>query len=155
MHNCNCEKDIMRIHLDSESALTQDQSIGKYTFNIKLPVKRNTYKSFVLYVDDFDIQTEGLGNSAYILNSDIIEYNSYNSRTGGNNTTLASMFANAKNTGRTSDFALNYQAPTKPIIINNIPENLTLQITDIDNVGIDFSDAANFWLLDLRIEAYY
>ena len=155
MTPCSCDKDILRIHLDSETADYQEDANGKYNFTIKLPVKRHNYKKFVLYVDDFDVQTKGLATDSYILHADFVEYNSYNSRSKGSNTILASLFANATGTGRTTDFALNYQAPTKPVIINNIPQNICIEIKNIDHTGVDFSNAANFWLLDLRIEAYY
>tara|TARA_E500000305_G_C4018721_1_gene237377 strand:+ start:105 stop:569 length:465 start_codon:yes stop_codon:yes gene_type:complete len=152
---CNCDKDILHIHLDSETADYEDETNGKYNFTIKLPVKRQNYKHFVLYVDILDIQTKGLANDSYLLHADLLEYNSYNSRSKGTNTVIASIFANATGTGRTTDFALNYQGTTKPIIINNIPQNINIEIKDIDHNAIDFSNAANFWVLDLRIEAYY
>lgn len=152
---CECDKDIMRIHLDSETDTRSNSETGRFEFDIHLPVKRNTYKKIILYVDDFDIQTKGLATDSYILHGNFAEYNTFNSRTKASNTVLASMFANATGTGRTTDFALNYQGTTKPIIIQNIPDTIVLQVKDIDNIGVDFSSPNNFWLVDLRIEAYY
>ena len=139
MGMCECDKDIMRIHLDSETNTRSNSETGRFEFDIHLPVKRNTYKKFVLYVDDFDIQTKGLATDSYILHGNFGEYNTFNSRSKAGNTVLASMFANATGTGRTTDFALNYQGPTKPIIIQNIPDTIVLEIKDIDNIGVDFS----------------
>lgn len=155
MTPCSCDKDILKIHIDSENAEYESETVGKYSYDIKLPVKRKTYKKLILYVDNFNIQTKGLSHLSYIVNADILEYNSYNSRTKGANTVLASIFAYASGSGRTSDFALNYKNPTAPIQIQNIPDYLNITITDIDNSGIDLSNAENFWNLDLRIEAYY
>ena len=39
--------------------------------------------------------------------------------------------------------------------INALPQSIDLQITDVDNVGIDFSNAVNFFDLSLRVEAFY
>ena len=64
---CGCDKDILRIHLDSETADYESEAIGKYNFIITLPVKRNNYKNFVLYVDDFDVMTKGLATDSYIM----------------------------------------------------------------------------------------
>lgn len=151
-----CKKDIMKIHLDSETADITTQTTGTYTFNIKLPVKRSNYNKIVLYVDSWDVQTKGLGNLSYVLNlTNISQSNSYNSRSKGNNNVIGCVFANASDTSRTSDFALNYQAPLTKHIINSLPNTLNIQITDIDNAGIDFSNAVNFWSLSLRLEAEY
>ena len=155
MTPCMCDKDIIRKHLDSETNTRSNAETGRFEFDINLPVKRNNYKKFVLYVDDFDIQTKGLATDSYILHANFGEYNTYNSRSKASNTVLASMFANATGTGRTTDFALNYQGTTKPIIISNIPDTIILEVKDIDNIGVDFSSPNNFWLVDLRIEAYY
>lgn len=148
--------DIMKIQLDSESADLETETTGKYTFNIKLPVKRYNYNKIVLYVDNWDVQTTGLGNLSYVLNiTNISQSNSYNSRTKGNNNVIGSIFSNGIATGRTTDLALNYQAPQTKHIINTLPNSLDIQITDIDNTGIDFSNAVNFWSLSLRLECEY
>ncbi len=155
MTPCSCDKDILKIHLDSETADFDSNTVGKYSYSIKLPVKRKNYKKLILYVDNFNLQTKGLTNLSYIVNADMLEYNSYNSRSKGANTVLASIFANATATGRTSDFALTYSNSTAPIQIQNLPDYVNITITDVDNVGINLSAVENFWDLDLRIEAYY
>ena len=157
MHGlCDCMKDVIKIHLDSESSDITDSSNGKYTFNMKFPVRRNDYKKIVLYVDDWELQTKALSDLAYVLNfENVSELNSYNSRTKGNNSVIATLFANGVNGARSTDFALNYQAPLTPHIINSVPNTLTIKITDILNTGLDFSSADNFWALTLRLECYY
>jgi len=152
---CNCDKDILKIYLDSETAEYDSEAVGKYSYSIKLPVKRQNYKKLVLFVDNLNIQIKGLANLSYLVNADIIQYNSYNSRSKGSNVILASIFTNASATGRTSDFALNYSNSTAPIQIQTIPDYINITITDIDNAGINFSNADNMWNMDLRIEAYY
>lgn len=152
---CDCDKDIIRLHLDSETADVENEAVGQYSYSIKLPVKRKNYKKIVLYVDNLNLQTKGLAHLSYIVNVDMLEYNSYNSRTKGTNTTIASVFANATATGRTSDFALNYSNSNAPIQIQNMPDYLNITITDIDNTGIDLSNADNMWNMSLRLEAFY
>lgn len=152
---CDCAKDILKIHLDSETADIDTESLGKYQYNVKFPVKRNDYKKFVLYIDNFQIQTKGLGSLSYIVSSNMIEYNSYNSKTKGANTVLVSLLADATATDRTNDFTLSYSNSTAPIHIQNIPELLQINITDIDGGVISFANANNMWAMDLRIEAFY
>jgi len=154
MTPCSCNKDILRIHIDSETADYDSETVGKYSYSIKLPVKRQNYTKLILYVDNLNIQTKGLASLSYIVSADMIEYNSYNSRSKGANTILASIFANATTAGRTSDFSLNYSNSTAPIQIQTIPDFLNITITDIDNTGIKFSNADNKWNMNLRIKAY-
>ncbi len=152
---CNCDKDIIKLNLDSETADIDTESLGKYEYNIKLPVKRKNYKKFVLYIDNFQIQTKGLGSLSYVLSSNLFEYNSYNSKTKGANTVLVSLLADATATDRTNDFTLSYSNSTAPIQIQNFPEQLQINISDIDGGVISFANANNMWAMDLRIEAFY
>jgi len=153
---CQCDKDIIRLQLDSQHPATATASTGKYNYNLRLPVKRNTYKKILLYIDNFQLQTDGLTNTSYVLNIvNLNEYNSYNSRTNGNNSVFVTLFSNAKASGRTSDFLLQYQGSTTPRHISAIPDTLNIEITNLLNVGIDLSDANNFWSLSLRLECFY
>lgn len=152
---CECDKDTIRIVLDSESNTRSTAENGKYEYDIRLPVKRNTYKKFTLYVDSFNLNAKGLTNEIFLLHSNLQEYNSYNSKSGASNTLLASVANNAVASGRTTDFAINYINSTNGITIQNIPDMLVITIKDIDGTGIDLSDASNVWVLNLRIEAFY
>ena len=152
---CECDKDIIRIVLDSESNTRSEDADGVFEYDIRLPVKRSNYKKLVLYIDNFSINTKGLTKEVYRLHSNFTEYNSFNSKTGGGNNILCSVVSNAIASGRTTDFALSYEGSTAPIQITNIPDMLKIEIKDIDNVGVDMSNASNVWILNLRIEAFY
>jgi len=152
---CSCDKDIIRLNLDSESADIDTESIGKYQYNIKLPVKRKNYKKFILYIDNFQIQTKGLGSLSYVLSSNMFEYNSYNSKTKGANNILATLLADATATDRVNDFTLSYSNSISPILIQHLPEQLQINITDIDGTVISFANANNMWSLSMRLECYY
>jgi len=152
---CACPRDVLKIHIDSETADIDTESLGKYEYNLKFPVKKNNYKKIILYIDNFQIQTKGLGSLSYVLSSNMIEYNSYNSKTKGTNNVLAVLLADATATGRTNDFTLSYSNSTAPIEIQNIPELLQINITDIDGTAISFANANNMWALDIRFECFY
>ena len=145
-----------RIMLDSENPLTDTESIGEYTFDIRLPFTRSDYKKYVLYVDNFNISLNGLTTkSVQVKLLNLSNYNSYSSQSGGNNTVIATIYNPNITAGRTDNLVLNYQAPQAPYNISSIPNNLAIKITDIDNANIDFSNANNFWTANLRIDAYY
>jgi len=152
---CECDKDIIRLCLDSESNTRSSDNDGIFEYDIKLPVKRTNYKKLVLYIDNFAINIKGLTKEVYRLHSNFTEYNSFNSYVGGSNTVLCSVVANAIASGRTTDFALSYQGSTAPIQITNIPDMLKMEIRDIDNNGVDMTNISNVWILNLRIEAFY
>lgn len=155
MGHCDCDKDIIRIVLDSESNTRSTDEDGVFEYDIRLPVKRSNYKKLVLYIDNFSINTKGLTKEVYRLHSNFTEYNSFNSKTNGSNNVLCSVVANAIASGRTTDFALSYEGSTSPIQITNIPDMLKIEIKDIDNAGVDMSNISNVWILNLRIEAFY
>jgi len=153
---CECDKDILKIQLDSETADISTPASGNFKYNLKFPVKRNNYKKIVLYVDYWTVQIGGLTDLNYVLNANnISELNSYNSYTKGNNSILATLTTNGDGVSRTTDFAITYQAPQTPIIINGIPNELDISITDLAKSGIDFSSSDNNWILCLRLECFY
>ncbi len=155
MGMCECDKDIIRLCLDSESNIRSNEETGVYEYDIRLPVKRSNYKKLILYIDNFAINIKGLTKEVYRLHSNFTEYNSFNSKTEGANTVLCSVVSNAVASGRATDFALSYEGSTAPIHITNIPDMLKIEVRDIDNAGIDMQNASNVWILNLRIEAYY
>ena len=156
MGMCECDKDIIRIVLDSESDDRSTAETGVYEYDLRLPVKRNTYKKLILYVDNSCIGTKGLAHSVYSIHSNFSEYNSYNSINKGANTVLARVVANSITANRTTDLGLSYQGQNTPLRISTIPDSIKIEIKDIDNVGINMgADADRVWTLNLRIEAYY
>ena len=152
---CGCPRDTLKIHIDSETADIENETLSVYDYKLKFPVKRNNYKKIELYIDNLQLQTKGLASLSYVLSSNMIEYNSYNSRTKGANNVLAVLFADATATGRTNDFTLTYSNSTAPIQIENIPEQLQIKIQDIDGSPVSFQNANNLWSLDLRFECFY
>lgn len=147
--------DTFRIYLCSEDNTTETESSGQYTFDVRLPAKKNIYEAYTLYVDDFNICLKGLSITSVLVKLNTTEYNSYNSQTGANNTTIATMFPSSQTSGRTDDLSILYQAPNAPYNINSLPQTLGVTITNIDNTGIDLSSANNFWTLNLRVDAHY
>lgn len=147
-------KDTFRLFLTSEDATTESETVGEYTFDIRLPSKKDNYTSVDLYVDDFNVCLKGLTTTSVLVKTNMGEYMSYNSQTGGNNNTIACIFNPNVASGRTVDLALLYQAPRTPYSINALPNSITIRLTDIDNSGIDFSSANNFWTLNLRLDAH-
>jgi len=148
-------RDIFRIYLDSENAEITNDTTGNYTFNIRLPARKVNYTNYVLYVDDFNICLKGLTTTDLQVKLGISQYNSYNSATKANNTVVATLFNPNTASARTLDLTLNYSGTNNPNQISSIPDNLSVDIVDIDNVGIDLSNANNFWTLNLRVEAFY
>jgi len=148
-------RDIFRIYLDSENAEITNDTTGNYTFNIRLPAKKINYTNYVLYVDDFNICLKGLTTTELQLKLGVSQYNSYNSATKANNTVVATLFNPNTASARTDDLTLTYIGTTNPNQISSIPDNLNVDIVDIDNVGINLSNANNYWTLNLRVEAFY
>tara|TARA_R100001015_G_C4629310_1_gene190058 strand:+ start:903 stop:1364 length:462 start_codon:yes stop_codon:yes gene_type:complete len=148
------KSDTFRIYLCSEDNTTEDEANGTYTFNIRLPAKKNTYTGYTLYVDDFNVCLKGLSITSVLVKMNMGEYNSYNSQTGANNNTIATMFPSSQTSGRTDDLSILYQASTTPYNITSLPEVMNIRLTNIDNTGIDFSSANNFWTLNMRIVAH-
>ncbi len=147
--------DVFRIVIDSESADLLSESQGDYIFNLKLGTRRTDYKKYMLYVDNFSISLKGLTTHSVLVKLNIGQYNSYNSRTEGNNQVIATVFNPNVASGRTVDLALNHQAPNTPYRISTLSNELNIKLTDIDDIAIDMSGTDNFWLLSLRIEAFY
>ena len=147
------KSDIFRIYLDSENATTNTASVGEYNYTLNIPTQGVNYKEYKLYVDDFNVCLKGLATTSVLVKLNTFQYSSFNSRTESNNNVFATVFNPNTATGRTSDLALNYQNPNTPYIINSLPTSLKVNLVDIDNAGIDFSNANNFWTLNLRVEA--
>lgn len=148
--------DTFRIMLDSENPSTETESVGEYTFQIRLPFIRSDYKKYILYVDNFSVSLKGLTTqSVHLRLLNLSNYNSYSSQTGGNNNVVAYIYNPNITAGRTDNLVLNYQAPQAPYHISSIPDNLAIKLATMDNNNIDFSDAENFWTANLRIDAYY
>jgi hypothetical protein len=147
--------DVFRVVLDSESADLGTESLGNYIFNVKLGTRRTDYKKYILYVDNFSISLKGLTTHSVLVKLNIGQYNSYSSLTEGNNQVIATVFNPNVASGRTVDLALNYQAPNTPYRISTLPDDFNVNLTDIDNTAINMSSTDNFWLLSLRIEAFY
>ena len=147
------KSDTFRIYLDSENPTTHSESVGEYHYNVRLPSKGNTYIEYKLYVDDFNVCLKGLTTTSVLVKLNVGQYNSFNSRTEGNNNVIATVFNPNQASGRTVDLSLNYQNPNTPYIIQTLPQSLSVSLVDIDNAGIDFSNANNYWALNLRIEA--
>jgi hypothetical protein len=80
----------------------------------------------------------------------LINQNSYNSGTGGMNTTIVPLILNPNNA---LDEVLQYQGNQTPYHITNLPSSIALELCDITGTGIDFSGASNYWSINLRIEA--
>lgn len=148
-------RDVFRIYLNGEDADLQTATLGNFTFNVKLPARRVQYTKYILYVDDFNICLKGLTISNILLKCNVGQYNSFNSTTKGNNQVIATIFNPQTASGRTDDLSLNYQAPNTPNIITTLPNELVLNITNIDNTAVDMSDSENFFCVNLRIEAFY
>ena len=148
-------RDIFRIYLDSENAEITNDTTGNYTFNIRLPARKVNYTNYVLYVDDFNICLKGLTTTDLQVKLGISQYNSYNSATKANNTVVATLFNPNTAVGRTDDLTLTYSGTNNPNQISSIPDNLNVEIVDIDNVGLNLSNANNYWILNLRVEAFY
>ena len=148
-------RDVFRIYLNGEDADLQTATLGNFTFNVKLPARRVQYTKYILYVDDFNICLKGLTDTNILLQANIGQYNSYNSKTKGNNQIIATIFNKNTASARTDDLSLNYQAPNTPNIITTLPNELVLNITNIDNTAVNMSDSENFFCVNLRIEAFY
>ena len=147
--------DVYNIYLESENPTSSVETTGNYRFNLRLPAKKIQYHTYKLYVDNWNVALKGLTTDSAVLKLYLPQNNSYSSLSGGNNTVVASIFNPNIASGRTVDLALNYQNATAYYGINALPQSIDLQITDVDNVGIDFSNAVNFFDLSLRIEAFY
>jgi len=147
--------DVFRIVLDSENADISTEAQGDFNYDVKLATRRTNYTKYILYVDNFSISLKGLTTDSVLLKLNVGQYNSYNSSTGGNNQVVATIFNPNIASARTVDLALNHQAPNTPYRISTLPNNLNVKLTNIDNTVINFSNADNFWLLSLRIEAFY
>ena len=147
--------DVYNIYLESENPTASTETTGNYRFNVRQPAKKIQYHTYKLYVDNWNLALKGLTSDSAVLKLYLPQNNSYSSLSGGNNTVVASIFNPNIASGRTVDLALNYQNATAYYGINALPQSIDLQITDVDNVGIDFSNAVNFFDLSLRIEAFY
>ena len=149
------KSDVFRLYLNGEDADLSDTSNGSFTFNVKLQSRNVNYTKYILYVDDFNICLKGLTDTNILLQANIGQYNSYNSKTKGNNQIIATIFSKNTASARTDDLSLNYQAATTPNHITTLPNQLILNITNVDNSAVDMSNANNFFCANLRIEAFY
>ena len=149
-------KDIFRVILDSENPTNETSTLGEYDFNIRLPFTRSDYKEYVLYVDNFNISLKGLTTEAVSVRlTNVSNYNSYSSQTGGNNNSILQIYNPNITSGRTDDLILSYQGANSPYYISSIPNTLSLKICNMDGNHIDLSSANNFWTLNLRLECIY
>ena len=147
--------DVFRVVLDSETPDLSTEADGDFTYNVKLQARRTDYKKYILYVDNFNVSLKGLTIDSVFVKLNVGQYNSYNSRTEGNNQVVATVFNPNVASARTVDLTLNHQAPNTPYRITTLPNELNVKLATIDDVAINFSNADNFWSLSLRIEAFY
>ena len=146
-------KDIFILNLSSEGMDSGSNSADTF-FNIRLPNKRTDYKKYCMYVDNFILDTDDLGNQIYCVRLNCFQPNTYNSLTNSNNDIIAMVIQSNLATARTIDLALTY--PTAPIYIDNLPEQLQFKITSASsNTALDFDTGSNQWSITLRIEAEY
>lgn len=149
------KKDIFQLNLSSEGMDSGSNSADTF-FNIRLPNKRTDYNKYVLYVDNFVVDTLDLGNMIYCVRINCYQPNSYNSTINGNNDIIAMVIQPNLATDRTIDGALQYSAPTTPIYIDTLPDQLQFKITNASNsTPLDFATNSNMWSIRLRIEAHY
>ncbi len=131
-------------------------TINEAVFNLGFSNKKNNYEYIELYVDNFCIDTDDLGNQFYCVRADFYQPNSINSLTNGSNDIIATVVQPNLATSRTVDLALTYQNPTAPIQIGSIPNKVSVRITNIENNNtIDLYTNNNFYILNLRFIAYY
>ena len=149
------KRDTFKLILESESADTSVEASGQFNYKINLPAKKVNYQKFYLFVDNFQICLKGLTSESVQVNATLPQYNSYNSKTKANSTVIATVFNTNVASGRTVDLSLGYQNSTAPIEINSLPQDLRLDLIEMGGSGIDMSAAAQFFMIDLRIEAYY
>jgi hypothetical protein len=142
--------DIYRIVLDSENPRSSTETKGQYDFDIKMTNVPTNYERYILYVDDFCCRLKGLTTASVQVKVNLINQNSYNSGTGGMNTTIVPLILNPNNA---LDEVLQYQGNQTPYHITNLPSSIALELCDITGTGIDFSGASNYWSINLRIEA--
>ena len=149
------KRDTFKLILESENPDTQVEASGQYSFKLNLPAKKVNYQKFYLFVDNAQFCLKGLTTEALRVQATLPQYNSYSSVTKANNTVIACIFNPNTAGARTADLTIGYQNSTAPIEINSLPQDIRIDIVDQDNTGVNFSNANNFWYLDLRIEAYY
>ena len=142
--------DIYRIVLDSENPRSSTETKGLYDYDIKMTNIPTNYERYILYVDDFCVRLKGLATNSVQVKANLINQNSYNSGTGAINTTIVPLLLNPNDS---NDEVLQYSGNQTPYHITNLPSSISLQLVDVDNAGIDFSNANNFWSINLRIEA--
>lgn len=147
-------KDVFQIYLDSDN---RDGGVAaNANYNLYFPNKKDNYKKFVMYIDNLQLDTLDRTNQTFALRMNVYQSNSYNSLSKGNNDIVATIFAPNIASSRTIDNSLAYQAPTKPIYIDNFPDVLQLRFTTaLNNTTLDFTTDDNVYSLQFRIEAYY
>lgn len=152
-HYCG-DKDTLYIVLNSH---TRDSgSEGDAFYNIKLPVKRNNYFKYVLYVDNYVLDTAGLEKDHILVHMmGASQSNSYNSTSKGTNDVIAVVCQNGSGANRTTDLQSQYQAPLAPIELDNLPSFINIYHTDNLNLPIGLSSNNNDYVIALRIECYY
>ena len=147
-------KDTYRIYLNSES--NDGGTRNDCVFNVRIPNIRDNYEKYELYVDDFTIEMGGTTIDSILVNlNNSLQYNSYNSTTKGQNPTIATIFNPNQTGARTADLTLSYQNSNAPYILQALPEQMNIVITDIDGATLDLTTNSNFWVLNLRIDAHY
>ena len=99
------KSDVFRLYLNGEDADLSDTSNGSFTFNVKLQSRNVNYTKYILYVDDFNICLKGLTDTNILLQANIGQYNSYNSKTKGNNQIIATIFNKNTASARTVEGA--------------------------------------------------
>ena len=149
------KRDTFKLILESESADTSVEASGQFNYKINLPARKVNYQKFYLFVDNFQICLKGLTTESVQVKATLPQYNSFNSRTKANNVAIATVFNPNTASGRTADLTLGYQNPNAPIEINSLPQDIRLDLIEMGGSGIDMSGANQFFMIDLRIEAYY
>ena len=146
--------DTYRIYLNSEDldGGTRNNAI----FNVRIPNKRDNYRRFELFVDDFTIELGTTTISSILVNlNNSLQYNSWNSTTKGQNPTIASVFPQSQTSARTDNLVCVYQNSTAPYTLQALPTDMNIILTDIDGATLDLDTNSNFWILNLRIDAHY
>ena len=146
--------DVYRILLNSESRTSGSRDNANY--EVRIPNRRSSYLKYELYVDDFTINLGATTIDSILVNlNNSLQYNSWNSTTEGQNPTIAIVFPQSVTSGRTDNLICSYQNATAPYVIQALPSNMNVLMTDIDNATLDLDTNSNFWCLNLRIHAHY
>lgn len=153
------KKDIFTVQLTNLNIDSGDKTNA--TFRLNIPNKRSTgYDNIILYLDSFNAQLFQLVTDSILIQATgFYQKNSLSSITKGASRTIGQanrpIYRDASNSIVEKLDNVETYAPLIPIPISNIPDEITITLTDYNGNAINLETNGNVYHMRLRLECEY